>query len=240
MLSITASLTITDTGEGLDAILAYNGQLVSVTETGGGVDTLTSILAALGIADTASGADSLNVSGGSPTTIILESTPPWPQGQVVYYQIVDEYQAVVQAWTTSGVFEVNIMNKSVYSVKIGPLSQYTIMWKIPALNREAHRTVDLFETNNDVMTSTRLAAADFIAPDNAGIAANGVAIAAMQGDITSTLTYLIAMSKWKNNKLSRTSVIGTTETWVLYDDDSTTPLLQWQHNISTRVRTKAT
>lgn len=93
--------------------------------------------------------------------------------------------------------------------------------------------------NVDVASSTRLAAADFIAPDNAGITQIQADIATAQTDITSVLNYAIAMSKWKNNKLART-VAGTTETWVLYDDDSTTPLLTWTNNTSTRVRTKAT
>ena len=106
--------------------------------------------------------------------------------------------------------------------------------------------------NVDVASSTRLAAAGYTAPDNAGIAAlptlaemlaGGVAkestLATAQADITSVLNYAIAMSKWKNNRLART-VAGTTETWVLYDDDSTTPMLTWTNNISTRVRTKAT
>lgn len=87
--------------------------------------------------------------------------------------------------------------------------------------------------------SLRLAAADYTAPDNAGIASIQATLATAQADITSILNYAIAMSKWKNNKLART-VAGATETWVLYDDDSTTPLLTWTNNISTRVRTKAT
>lgn len=86
---------------------------------------------------------------------------------------------------------------------------------------------------------TRLAAVDFIAPDNSGIAANGAAITAMQEDVNSLITYAISMSKWKNNKLARASVVGTVETWVLYDDDNTTPLLTWTHDTSTKVRGKA-
>ena len=92
----------------------------------------------------------------------------------------------------------------------------------------------------DNSVSSRLASTDYTAPDNAGIAANGVAISAIQGDIASVLNYAIAMSKWKNNRLARIATDGITETWVLYDDDSTTPMLTWTNNISTRVRTKAT
>ncbi len=65
-------------------------------------------------------------------------------------------------------------------------------------------------------------------------------LAALQGDITSLLSYAVSMSKWKNNKLSRASVAGTVETWVLYDDDGITPLLTWTHDTSTKVRGKAT
>ena len=92
----------------------------------------------------------------------------------------------------------------------------------------------------DVALSSRLAAADYTAPDNAGIAANGAAIATAQTDITSILNYAIAMSKWKNNKMVKTGTVGATETWVVYDDDNTTPLLTYTFNTSTKVRTKAT
>ena len=71
----------------------------------------------------------------------------------------------------------------------------------------------------DVAVSTRLATVNYIAPDNDGIA---------------------AMSKWKNNKLARTSVVGNLETWVLYEDNNTTPALTWTNNTTTRTRTKAT
>ena len=111
---------------------------------------------------------------------------------------------------------------------------------------------DYIVSKLDINVASRFAAASYTAPDNAGIAAlpllsemlaGGVAkestLATAQTDITSVLNYAIAMSKWKNNKLART-VAGTTETWVLYDDDSTTPMLTWTNNISTRVRTKAT
>ena|SRR3990167_10866085 len=80
----------------------------------------------------------------------------------------------------------------------------------------------------------------YTAPDNAGIAANGAALTAMQGDVTDLLTYAVGMSKWKNNKLARTSVVGNLETWVLYEDDSLTPALTWTNNTTTRTRTKAT
>ena len=89
--------------------------------------------------------------------------------------------------------------------------------------------------NVDVTTSSRPTLAEMLA----GGVAKEATLATAQADITSILNYAIAMSKWKNNRLART-VAGTTETWVLYDDDSTTPMLTWTNNISTRVRTKAT
>lgn len=75
------------------------------------------------------------------------------------------------------------------------------------------------------LTMTRLAASNYVAPDNEGI--------------TSLLSHAIGMSKWKNNKLARTAVNGWIETWVLYDDDSTTPLLTWTHDTTTMTRSKA-
>ncbi|HBG45849.1 MAG TPA: hypothetical protein DDW94_02560 [Deltaproteobacteria bacterium] len=77
----------------------------------------------------------------------------------------------------------------------------------------------------DVNPSTRLATSGYTAPDNAGIA--------------TLLTYSVAMSKWKNNKLARTAVNGTVETWVLYDDDNVTPLLTWTHDTVAVTRNKA-
>lgn len=58
-------------------------------------------------------------------------------------------------------------------------------------------------------------------------------------NISSILTHAIAMSKWKNNKLAKTGTVGAVETWVLYDDDSVTPLLTWSHDTSTSARAKA-
>jgi hypothetical protein len=75
------------------------------------------------------------------------------------------------------------------------------------------------------LTLTRLASAAYVVPDNAGIA--------------SLLAHAVSMSKWKNNKLARTSAGGHVETWVLYDDDGATPLLTWKHDTSTRTREKA-
>ena len=75
------------------------------------------------------------------------------------------------------------------------------------------------------LTMTRLAALDYIAPDNAGTAA--------------IQNLLQGIEKWKNNKLARTAVAGKVETWVLYDDDGTTALLTWTHDTSTMTRNRA-
>lgn len=75
------------------------------------------------------------------------------------------------------------------------------------------------------LTLTRLSSAAYVAPDNAAT--------------TELLGHAVAMSKWKNNRLARTSVSGRIETWVLYDDDGTTPLLTWTHDASTRTRERA-
>lgn len=91
---------------------------------------------------------------------------------------------------------------------------------VSAIIKEGATLQDIYN-----LTLTRLASAAYVVPDNAGI--------------TSLLAHAVSMSKWKNNKLARTSTAGTVETWVLYDDDNTTPLLTWTHNTSTRMREKA-
>lgn len=204
---------------------------------------------------------------------ILFGAYNFPNGKTMSYKIVDDTEAIIQDWTTTGVVETVVdatANKSIYSVRTNKINenfQGKIMWKTSdATPLTAVEIINIYSSYVDILQNrvtaqratnlddipTRLAAADYTAPDNAGIAAlptlaemlaGGVAkestLATAQADITSVLNYAIAMSKWKNNKLART-VAGTTETWVLYDDDSTTPLLTWTNNISTRVRTKAT
>ena len=76
--------------------------------------------------------------------------------------------------------------------------------------------------------------------EGSSVLAKEATLASLQDDMTSVLTYAIGMSKWKNNKLARTSVVGNLETWVLYEDDNTTPALTWTNNTTTRTRTKAT
>lgn len=91
---------------------------------------------------------------------------------------------------------------------------------VAAIIREGATLQDIYD-----LTLTRLSSAAYIRPDNEGIA--------------SLISYAVAMSKWKNNRLARTGVSGRVETWVLYDDDGTTPLLTWTHDTAARTRSRA-
>lgn len=91
---------------------------------------------------------------------------------------------------------------------------------VSAIIRQGATLQDIYD-----LTLTRLSAAAYVQPDNEGI--------------NSLLSHAVAMSKWKDNKLSRTNVAGRVETWVLYDDDGATPLLTWTHDISSRTRNRA-
>lgn len=180
--SIAVALTIGDTGSGLDSILAWNGALYGVTDTGSGLDEIVSLAASLALSDTASGADSINVSGGVTPDVILESVHGFAAGAATEYKIVDEYQQVVQSWTSTGVWETTEDGvTSSYSVKIGRLSQYIIFWRISGTKYKARRTVNLFESNNDATTTSRLASVDYTAPDNAGVAALQNSVARLLG-----------------------------------------------------------
>lgn len=52
-------------------------------------------------------------------------------------------------------------------------------------------------------------------------------------------SYLVALSKWKNNKLVEVSNGNGTSTFTLYDDDNLTPLLSWVYTVSTKTRARA-
>jgi len=91
---------------------------------------------------------------------------------------------------------------------------------VSAIIREGATLQDVYD-----LTMTRLSSSEYVRPDNEGI--------------DSLLSHAIAMSKWKNNRLGRTGVSGRVETWVLYDDDGTTPLLTWTHDTAARTRSKA-
>lgn len=175
----------------------------------------------------------------------------------VQYKVLDIAKTVVQDWTNTDVVETatGVTGYSVYDViiRLERGFQGLILWKIPGTTYHAEEPIDLtplvYPTLLEMKlggialeatASTRLAASAYTAPDNAGIAQIQTDIATAQTDITSLLTYAVGMSKWKNNKLARTGISGTVETWVLYDDDNTTPLLTWTHDTSTKVRNKAT
>ena len=208
---------------------------------------------------------------GQATTLIVSN---FPQGATVEYKIHDAVSGLLQDWTSVGVSEVQGPTKSAYYFTTSVIGITTgtsgvVYWRTSDLAYEASEAYDFVnigltlaralsggiakESSVQAIPTTPLLAADYTAPDNAGIAAlpllsemlaGGVAkeatLATAQADITSVLNYAIAMSKWKNNKLERTAVNGNTETWVLYDDDSSTPLLTYQHDTSNKSRAKAT
>ena len=254
-----AYLSLADTGGGVDAV---NRPAIALTisDTGGGTDSPSIVVKLLTITDSGGGVDTILAVNNNTLFFTYSNIP---SGETVEYMIEDHNGVEHTAWTSVNVTEKVLGNgKSTYKVTDVELIngfQGLIIWRVSGKTQYTRTyTLNYLETwvtgynalptleqmiagglALEATASTRLAAADFIAPDNAGIAAIQVDIATAQTDITSILAYAIAMSKWKNNRLART-VAGTTETWVLYDDDSTTPMLTWTNNISTRVRTKAT
>ena len=255
----TIHLYLADTGGGVDAV---NRPAIALTisDTGGGTDSPSIVVKLLTITDSGGGVDTILAVNNNTLFFTYSNIP---SGETVEYMIEDHNGVEHTAWTSVNVTEKVLGNgKSTYKVTDVELIngfQGLIIWRVSGKTQYTRTyTLNYLETwvtgynalptleqmiagglALEATASTRLAAADFIAPDNAGIAAIQVDIATAQTDITSILAYAIAMSKWKNNRLART-VAGTTETWVLYDDDSTTPMLTWTNNISTRVRTKAT
>jgi hypothetical protein len=235
-------VTVTDTGTGVDVATGGAGDPHPITDSGSGTDAV-SIRATVPVTDTGTGTDSVYVL--KPTELTLKKeVHGFPPGQTVEYRLTScpagGAEVLIQDWTSDDVEEKTLTSlSSDYLVWIAPLAHGRINWRIGS-SYDASESWSSYESNNDVAASTRLASADYTAPDNAGIAANGAAIASLQSDITSLLSYAISMSKWKNNKLARISVVGTVETWVLYDDDNTTPLLTWTHDTSTKARGKAT
>lgn len=167
---------------------------------------------------------------GQATTL---SVGNFPQGATVEYMIMDAVLGLLQDWTSTGVTEVQGPTKSAYYITTSVIgidagTSGVIYWRTDDLAYEASEAYDFV---NIGLTLSRALA---------GGIAKEASVTALQSDMTTALSYMIAMSKWKNNKLARTSVVGNTETWVLYDDDSTTPLLTWTNNTTTRTRTKAT
>ena len=199
---------------------------------------------------------------------ILFGAYNFPCGKTMFYKIVDDTGVIIQDYTTTGVTETVVdatADKSTYTVRTNKINenfQGQIMWKSSdATPLTAVEIINIYSSYVDILqnrlTAQRATNLDNLdstvsgvltetqsQPTLAEMLAGGVAkeatLATAQTDITSVLNYTIAMSKWKNNKLAKTGTVGATETWVLYDDDSTTPMLTWTNNISTRVRTKAT
>ena len=199
---------------------------------------------------------------------ILFGSKNFPCGKTMFYRIIDDTSTVIQDWTTTGVWETVVdvtADKSTYKVRTNKVNenfQGEIHWKTSdATPLTAVEIINIYSSYVDILQN-RLTAQRATNLDNLDSTVSGVltetqshptlseiegssilakeaTVVSAQTDITSVLNYAIAMSKWKNNKLART-VVGATETWVLYDDDSTTPMLTWAHNTSTKVRTKAT
>lgn len=271
---VSKYLPIADTVTGTDSAIPHTGDLYTVTDTGSGTDAI-SITVSFAVSDTGAGADAITVSGN--TAVLFLVVTGFPSNQTVEYRIEDGDGNLVQDWTSSGVQEyARGDGKSRYRVWHAKITNGIVDWRIQSTTYYATESFNIYGSLSDGAgyTSTRasnldyldransasLADADYIAPDNAGIAstlaeaqsqptlaemlAGGVAkestLATAQTDITTILNYAIAMSKWKNNKLRRTGISGTTETWVLYDDDSSSPLLTWTHDTANVVRTKAT
>ena len=92
-------------------------------------------------------------------------------------------------------------------------------------------------TNADSLISSRLAAASYTAPDNAGIAALPLLSEIEASIVLAKQAKLDFVEKWILNKLVE-NLGGTTVT--LYDDDGVTPLKTWPYNSTTKTRSKAT
>lgn len=217
---------VTDTGSGVDVATGGAGDPYSVTESGSGSDAV-SIRVTAPVTDTATGTDSVSVLKPTEKTLKKE-VHGFPPGQTVEYRLTScpagGAEVLVQDWTSDDVEEKTLTSlSSDYLVWIAPIAHGRINWRIGS-SYDASESWSSFESNNDVAASTLATAAS---------------LTAMQGDVTGLVAYAVAMSKWKNNKLARTGVAGTVETWVLYDDDGTTPLLTWTHDGSCRTRSRA-
>lgn len=219
----TKGLTIDDTGAGSDAVDFYNGEQYSAADSAAGSDDL-SLRVLVTVADSASGLDVMSLN--TPAVLLL-AVIGFPSDQTVEYQILDGDLNTVQDWTATGVFEKALGGGgSVYRVWREKFTNAIVNWRIPSTVYKASEVIDIYRSNSDVANSTRLANCDYAAPDNAGIA--------------SALSLIQSFDKWKNNKLKRTAVNGSVETWVLYDDDGSTPMLTWTHDTATMTRNKAT
>lgn len=135
---------------------------------------------------------------------ILFGAYNFPCSKTMSYKIVDDTEVTIQDWTTTGVTETVVdatANKSIYTIRTNKVNenfQGKIMWKSSdATPLTAVEIINIYSSYVDILqnrvTSQRatnldnldranslsLAALDYTAPDNAGIASNGAAIAAL-------------------------------------------------------------
>ena len=177
----------------------------AIIDTGSGADSI-EVRNLIALAESVFGADSLNMLG----LVSVGDSGAGADSLSIFAAIqLLELASALEGLVAGGAWES-------YSVADSGAGVDTVS----SIIREGATLQDIYD-----LTLTRLAAFDYIAPDNAGIAA--------------IQTLLQGVEKWKNNKLARTAVVGTVETWVLYDDDGTTPLLTWTHNAGTMTRNKA-
>ena len=219
-------VTVTDTGTGVDVATGGAGDPHPITDSGSGTESI-SISVIVPVADAGTGADAVSVTKSTEKTLKKE-VHGFPPGQTVEYRLTScpagGAEVLIQDWTSDDVEEKPLSGlSSDYLVWISPIAHGRINWRI-GNSFDASESWSSFESNNDVAASTL---------------ATSTGLSSMQGDVNSLATYAVAMSKWKNNKLARTGVSGTVETWVLYDDDNTTPLLTWTHDASCRTRNRA-
>lgn len=177
----------------------------SITDTGIGADSI-EVRGLVSLAESALGADSLGMLG-----IVSVSDIGAGADSLSIFAAIQllELASAVEGLVAGGVWEPHSVVDSGAGVD-----------SVSAIIKDGVTLQNIYD-----LTMTRLAALDFIAPDNAGTAA--------------IQNLLQGIEKWKNNKLARTAVAGKVETWVLYDDDGTTALLTWTHDTSTMTRNRA-
>jgi|GEM_PF-4116603 hypothetical protein len=217
---------VSDNGTGVDVAAGGAGDPHPVEDSGSGADVV-SIRATVPVSDTATGTDAVDVTKPTEKTLKKE-VHGFPPGQTVEYRLTScpagGPEVLIQDWTSDDVEEKTLSSlSSDYLVWISPLAHGRINWRIGS-SYDASESWSSFESNNDVAASTLATAAS---------------LTSMQTEVNSLVTYAVAMSKWKNNKLARINVAGTLETWVLYDDDNSTPLLTWTHDGACKTRNRA-
>ena len=240
-VSLTAYKTITDSIALTEGFLLNGASYVFVTDSVAVTDEALTNYKEVRILDTVTGVD---IAGSINQNSLMFGVTGFPSGQTVEYRIKTQQGVVLQDWTSVNVAEdEEIPGYSTYTITNVILDngfQGKISWRINGTNYYAVEILNFFESFVFGQISVGDIEASEIIAKEATVAANGTALTALQGDVTGLLIYAVGMSKWKNNKLAKTGTVGTVETWVLYDDDGTTPLLTWEHDTSTMTREKAT